>query len=116
MERVDSYLKSQSSKGLLIGDRENETVAGEFASMLSQYKSTGTKWSFGGEVQNLLDTVHFTHSHHSRMLQLADLHVYLRQFCAAGDYGKPTRLQVIEHIKTIPNCLSPSKYKEWPSK
>jgi hypothetical protein len=78
VERVDLYLRDQKSPGMLIGDRENETIAGKFAEKLSRYRTDGTEFEFGTQLERLLDTVHFTHSHHSRMLQLADLHTWLR--------------------------------------
>lgn len=115
VERVDSYMFGQKLPGMLIGDRENEVVSGKFAESLSQYRTVGTARAFGKEVRRLLDTVHFTHSHHSRMLQLADLYVWLRQLRAAGDHGKWHRKEIIDHIASIDNCLSPVKYKEWPT-
>lgn len=115
VERVDGYLSGQKLNGLLIGDRESESVAGKFAESLSQYRAEGTRFAFGTELKRLLDTVHFTHSHHSRMLQLADLHTWLRQFREAGDQGKWHRKEILEHMATIPNLLVPNKYKDWPT-
>ena len=114
VERVDLYLRTQESPGMLIGDRENETVAGKFAEKLSHYRTDGTQYEFGQQLERLLDTVHFTHSHHSRMLQLADLHAWLRQLREAGDQGKWHRKQVLEHVSTINDCLFAHRYKEWP--
>jgi hypothetical protein len=71
---------------MLIGDRENETVAGKFAEK-PFYRTDGTQYEFGQQLERLLDTVHFTHPHHSRMLQLADLHAWLWQLREAGDQG-----------------------------
>jgi hypothetical protein len=116
VERVDLYLRRQQLPGMLIGDRENETIAGKFAEKLSQYRTAGTDYEFGHELKRLLDTVHFTHSHHSRMLQLADLHVWLRQLRAAGDHGRPHRRQILDHVSTINDCLFANRYKEWPDK
>lgn len=39
---------------------------------------------FGRPLGRILDTVYFTHSHHSRFLQVADLLVYM-----AGRYEQP---------------------------
>jgi hypothetical protein len=38
IERVDGYLCALKSPAMLIGDRENETVAGLFAESLSRYR------------------------------------------------------------------------------
>jgi hypothetical protein len=114
VERIDNYLKAKSSPGMLIGDRENEAIAGKMAMKLSCYREDGTNWYFGKKIEFLIDTVHFTHSHHSRMLQLADLHVYLRQLVASGAHGNKGREAVINHVRSIEGCLSPNHYKEWP--
>jgi hypothetical protein len=115
VEKVDVYLRDQKSPGLLIGDRENETIAGKFAEKLSRYRTDGTEFEYGMQLERLLDTVHFTHSHHSRMLQLADLHTWLRQLQAAGDKGGRYRKEILDHVSTINNCLSAQRYKEWPT-
>jgi hypothetical protein len=115
VERVDLYLRDQNSPGMLIGDRENETIAGKFAEKLSRYRTDGTEFEYGTQLQRLLDTVHFTHSHHSRMLQLADLHTWLRQLQAAGDLGGRHRKEILDHVSTINDCLSPQRYKVFPT-
>ena len=96
----------------LIGDRENETVPGKFAEKLSHYRTDVTQYE--QQLERLLDTVHFTHSHHSRMLQLADLQAWLRQLREAGNQGKWHCNQVLEHVSTIDDCLFAHRYKEWP--
>ena len=115
VERVDGVLKSRRTPGMLIGDRESETIAGKFSEKLSNYRAHGTDFHYGKSLQHLLDTVHFTHSHHSRMLQMADLHVWLRQLEHIGDQGKWHRMQVIKHIQSIDFCLAPASYKKWPT-
>jgi hypothetical protein len=48
----------------------------------------------GRALGRLLDTVYFTHSHHSRFLQLADVLVFL-----AGRYGRmdPAAVRAVWH-------------------
>lgn len=115
IERVDSYLRAQNTPGLLIGDRESESISGKFAESLSGYRAAGTAYRFGKTLTHLVDTVHFTHSHNSRMLQLADMHVWLRQLCSAGDKGQWHRKQIIEHVRSISDCLRANRYKVWPT-
>lgn len=115
IERIDQVLQGQKQPGILIGDRESETIAGKFATSLSAYRMSGTRFAYGKELKHLLDTVHFTHSHHSRMLQLADLHVWLQQLCWQGKSDKWHRQQIIDHVRTINGCLFPSAYKVWPT-
>jgi hypothetical protein len=40
IERVDSYLRAQNTPGLLIGDRESESILGKFAESLSRYRAS----------------------------------------------------------------------------
>ena len=42
----------------------------------SAFKVTRTNFQFGQEITRVVDTVHHTHSHHSRLLQLADIYTY----------------------------------------
>lgn len=113
-ERVNDLLTVKNMPGILIGDRENNTVSGTFAVQLSMFRTQGTKYDFGKQLTHLLDTVHFTDSHHSRMLQLADLHVWLRQLAARE---KPSwhAKQIISHAYASGDCMQLSKYKDWPT-
>ncbi|MNV35481.1 hypothetical protein D3C71_1269290 [compost metagenome] len=115
VERVDSYLLQMKQRGMLIGDHESEKVSGQFADSLSSYRAKGTKYDFGKSLKYLLDTVHFTRSHHSRMLQLADLYVWMRQFREAGANGKWHRQQILDHIASIDGCLRADRFKNWPT-
>lgn len=114
VERVNDLLRVKNMPGILIGDRENNTVSGTFAAQLSMFRTHGTKYDFGKQLTHLLDTVHFTDSHHSRMLQLADLHVWLRQLAARE---KPSwhAKQIIDHASASGDCMQLSKYKDWPT-
>jgi hypothetical protein len=114
-ERVELYLRSVKSPGILIGDRENDQVGGVFAETLSRYRSSGTPYEFGTQLTHLIDTVHFTDSHHSRMLQLADLYVWALQLCASGNNDTYPRSELVEFIRKKTNILSPNRYKEWPT-
>ncbi len=73
VEKVDNLLKDRKAVGLLIGDAENDKVSNATAQTLSTYREDGTPYEFGRDIEHLIDTVHFTHSHLSRMLQLADV-------------------------------------------
>ena len=116
VERVEQYLRSRGLPGMLIGDRENERVSKQFAENLSCYRRYGTNYEFGTELNNLIDTVHFTNSHHSRMLQLADLYVWLLQLSFNSSPGKSyAHGLVINHVRENTSIFSPTKYKIWPT-
>jgi len=114
IERVEKYLKVKKSQGMLIGDRENKKVSNLFAENLSHYREYGTAYDFGMKLTQLIDTVHFTDSHHSRMLQLADLYVWLLQLCFGSRADKYPQQLIVEHVRNT-NILSPHKYKIWPT-
>ena len=116
VEKVEQYLKSQKSPGMLIGDRENERVSKQFAENLSCYRKYGTPYKFGRELAHLIDTVHFTNSHHSRMLQLADLYVWLLQLNVNSNPEKSfAHSLVINHVRGNTDIFIPTKYKIWPT-
>lgn len=115
-EQINSYLKSSNDIGILIGDRENDHVSKEFAEALSHYRAHGTYYDYGVKVERLVDTVHFTESHLSRMLQLADAFIWLYQFVNQYKETKysrnlyehiiTTKLRNLERLKTFPSPLS----------
>src|SRR5687767_13808848 len=79
--KAKGLMRADKSMGMLIGDRESDLVSARCATALSAYRAAGTDFAFGRDIKNLVDSVHFTPSHLSRFLQLADVHVWLRQFC-----------------------------------
>lgn len=114
-ERANSYVKAKKALGMLIGDRESDHHATRFASTLSQYRANGTDFAYGQEIKNLVDSVHFTQSHISRFLQLADVYPWLLQFRNRNVGSINLRHQaVFDLYKSDAVNLFPSKYKEWP--
>lgn len=77
LERACDYLDDVDDLGIVFGDYEKEEVARSVVDF-SEYKKVGkTPMHFGRGLNRLVDTVHFTPSHHSRFLQLADVVVYM---------------------------------------
>jgi hypothetical protein len=114
-ERSNDLCKARRSLGMLIGDRESDHVAERYAVTLSDYKACGTNFEFGRHIENLVDSVHFTHSHLSRFLQLADVYTWLLQFANRNRGSENFRHRAIFDIwKRDDISLAPSKYKEWP--
>lgn len=114
-ERANDLVRCQKALGMLIGDRENDHHAARFATTLSSYRAKGTDFAFGREVKNLVDSVHFTHSHLSRFLQLADVYAWLLQFQHRNRNSENIRHRaVFDLLKRDHVNLFPSKYKEWP--
>jgi len=114
-ERANDYVRSKRALGMLIGDRENDRMSERFSSSLSSYRARGTDFAFGRDLHNLVDSVHFTHSHLSRFLQLADVYAWILQFRVRNRNSENHRHKAILDILKQENInLFPAKYKEWP--
>ena len=113
-ERANDLVKSKRSLGMLIGDRENDHVAEQFSRMLSGFRASGTAFAYGRDIHNLVDSVHFTHSHLSRFLQLADVYVWLLQFENRNRASSDARHRAVLQRLDEGTKLYPAKYKEWP--
>lgn len=115
VEKVEEYLRANKKQGIIIGDRENDTISKKFSKELSQYRENKTHYEFGRKLEKVIDTVHFTSSSLSRMLQLADTFVWILQLCANTDDDNRARNDVKKFIREETNLLSPTKYKHWPT-
>ncbi len=114
-ERANDLCKAHGCLGMLIGDRESDRVAEQYAVSLSGYRAGGTDFEFGRNIENLVDSVHFTHSHLSRFLQLADIYTWLLQFRNRNRDSEEFRHKAIFDIWAREEVtIYPSKYKEWP--
>jgi len=114
-EKANALMSGLRDIGMLIGDRENTSIATRYAEKLSNWRHSQTEYAWGTEINNLIDTVHFTESHLSRMLQLADIHIWCRQFHASNlnnDNSIPKLM--IQEIKNSSVAFFASKYKEYP--
>ena len=114
-EKANQLMRQFKDIGMLIGDRENTSIATRYAESLSNWRTHRTEYALGTEIKNLIDTVHFTESHLSRMLQLADIHIWCRQFRALNvDSDKDIPKLMLKEIRGCGNALFPKKYKEYP--
>lgn len=114
-ERANDLVKANQSLGMLIGDRESDHLAARFSTILSGYRTNGTHFTYGQDIHNLVDSVHFTHSHLSRFLQLADVYTWLLQFMHRnGKSNNKHHMALLQKLQQDGIDLGPSKYKEWP--
>lgn len=114
-ERANGLMKNRKSLGMLIGDREGDRVSERCSVSLSEYRAKGTDFAYGCEIKNLFESVHFTPSHLSRFLQLADMYVWILQFLKRHRSSTDTRHQsMIGVFREDGVNLFPSTYKEWP--
>lgn len=114
VEKFQVQLKALDGIGMLIGDHE-KSIVNESIFNLSRYREDGTDYEYGRKIDRLVDTVHFTHSHHSRMLQLADVYMYAQQMCALSLPANWPRKKYIEFLQTETQILCPHRYKHWPT-
>lgn len=77
LERFCDYLDTVDDLGIVFGDYEKDELTQSVLDF-SKFKLDGkTPMYFGRRLDRLLDTVYFTHSHHSRFLQAADILIFL---------------------------------------
>lgn len=74
LEKFCDYLENVDDIGIVFGDYEKDEVTRSILGF-SQFKHDGKY--LGHKFGRLKDTIHFTHSHHSRFLQIADLIIYM---------------------------------------
>lgn len=108
-ERVEMAMYNDE-RTILIGDLDNQ----EFKNMISdfaQYRNKGTPWDWGIEIKSIVDSVHFARSHHSRMIQLADIYLYT----VTHRFGSRTGGFADAYTKVLKDFdLFPTRYKVWP--
>lgn len=113
VERVEELMLTHRSIAMIISDHDKEMVSINVSS-LSEYKEKGTNYRFGIEINHVVDTIHHTHSHHSRLIQLADIYTYTMALYHKNNLTFP-RTRILEHARTKQNFGFPSKYKYWPT-
>ncbi|SMN17651.1 hypothetical protein CRYPA_1442 [uncultured Candidatus Thioglobus sp.] len=113
VEKVNSLMKAMKSTALLITDHDKDMVNSNVTS-LSTYKEKGTKYQFGSEINCIVDTIHHTHSHHSRLIQMADIYTYTMALQPKQGMKYP-REDIIQYTRDKTNLCNASKYKYWPT-
>ena len=77
LEQFCYYLDEVDDIGIVFGDYEKDEISKSVLDF-SQFKQSGkTPMFLGRPLGRLKDTIYFTHSHHSRFLQVADMIVYM---------------------------------------
>ena len=113
VEKADAMMKRLDSCGVLIADEDKDKVSYNVGT-LSRYKSYQTDWTEGRSIECLLDTTHHTKSHHSRMIQLADIYTYV---CALKDQTerKYFSQSIFDFAQDSTKVLLPDASKRWPT-
>jgi hypothetical protein len=111
IEKVNEYMAKTKSLALLIADDDRE-IAHTNVRSLSQYKARGTDYAYARPITRIVDGIHHTRSHHSRLLQLADIYTYTLAMLA-GDCREYPQSHIRAHVGTKHNLYA-TKYKYWP--
>jgi hypothetical protein len=109
VERAEMAIP-KDAPALLIGDLDDQQ-AHNMVREFQRYRQHGTPTQWGINIKSLVDSVHFCRSHHSRLLQLADVYA----FHVAGYYGKRGGkfAEIFAEAKKDINLFA-HRYKEWP--
>jgi hypothetical protein len=77
LERFCDFLENVNDIGVVFGDYEGDEISKSILDF-SQFKHIGkTPMYHGRALGRLKDTIYFSHSHHSRFLQITDILVYM---------------------------------------
>lgn len=115
IERVNQFAKGKKTRAMLIGDFEKEKVVNKAVQNLALYREDGTPFAFGQDIASLIDTIHFAHSHHSRLLQLADTYMWTQQLRHRPGPQPALRADLIKFINENTGTNWEHKYKYWPA-
>ena len=110
-ERTQMSLRADE-KTLLIGDRDDEQAKAMIADF-AKYRSRGTPWDYGIEISGIIDAVHFCQSHHTRMVQLADVYIFIVTHRWGSRKGWMADL-LTQSLKGLD--LYAHRYKDWPNR
>lgn len=108
VERVQMAIATGDT-AILIGDLDDQQSR-QMVQDFATYRETGTPWEYGIPVTQIGGSVNFVRSHHSRLMQLADVYVY----AVANNYA-PRSGYAGERLTEIIEKRSPyaHKYKKW---
>jgi hypothetical protein len=114
VERVNQFCRARKTTSVLIGDLEHGGVVERSVRSLSHYRSNGTLYAFGQSIGNVIDTVHFAHSHYSRLLQLADTYMWFKQLFHRVDEATGIKVALKQFLRKETDIMWEHKYKYWP--
>jgi hypothetical protein len=113
IEQIDNYYECQKQKGILIGDYDDKGIINRSINDFVGYRNIRTDYARGRKIENLLDTIHFAQSHHSRMLQLADCYIWFKQFLIRPAPTNENTKRFYEYLQQTKVDWS-SRSKVWP--
>lgn len=112
LEQIQQLLEERNSVGMLFGDYDDKGLVSKIVREFSRYQNYGTEWRGARKIDRVIDTIHFARSHHSRLIQLADVYLYCSQFMAR-DNQSFWRLRLAKAIESS-GMQSTTFAKNWP--
>jgi hypothetical protein len=116
LEHFSDYLEKIDDIGIVFGDYEKDEITRSILDF-SQFKHDGKSRMYSGRpLGRLKDTIYFTHSHHSRFLQVADVVIYLAN-CYENHHGmERTKWHDVETQKMWEEIKDNTDFamKHWP--
>ncbi|MGI9302315.1 MAG: DUF3800 domain-containing protein [Gammaproteobacteria bacterium] len=112
-EKCDVLMQRLGSIGVLIADDDSKKTRSTNVAKLSEYRRWETDWHFSRKIENLADTIHHTQSHHSRMVQLADVFVYSCQLQQRDNLSSAK--QSLYDYASQQGLYRAAAYKYWPT-
>jgi hypothetical protein len=112
-EQVDGLMLGLKTRTLLVGDRDHGRTNSAIQEFLT-YRTNGTNWARGKKLQRVVDSVYFTESWHSRMLQLADVYVFSRRV-AWGSSLKGTICSDLRKLIASSSIDNHDRCRWWPT-
>ena len=111
VERLERAVPDSSSC-ILVGDLDDEQ-ARNMAQDFSRFRQLGTPWEYGIGLKSIVGGVYFCRSHHSRLLQLADVYMFIvsGNFGGRGGWMKEALSESLAGLS-----LYAHRYKEWPNR
>jgi hypothetical protein len=96
LERLDEFGQQLGEQILVIADEIDDP--NRHRANLHDFRITGTPGYRSSQLLNILDTLHFVPSQHSRLIQAADLVAFLRRRRTTVVETNPKQAQAIERL------------------
>ena len=85
IEKIDMYLQEIGDKWLIIMDKNLENEQ-NIIDNFQEYKNNGTSFGFKRNITSLIDTVYYTDSYNSHIMQLSDVVGYIFSIYKTSEY------------------------------
>lgn len=112
VEQANAMFRKFGTLGMMFGDYDEPNVGSSVAS-LARYRQGGTEWAQRKTIDHIIDTVHFARSHHSRMVQLADVFLYCLQF--AHQENSSNWRRAVNEVIVESGIRAGCRARVWPS-